>query len=304
MAAATVEWVRSIDFGVPDPKASAKFYTDVWGLTQVLERGSSIYLRATGPFHHVIALHKRATPALLRVDITARDKAAVEAAHAQVKAAGVREIEAPATITEPGGGYGFTFKDPEGRVLRILTGDARHADGAEKPDLPSKITHVVLNSPDRAGICDFYGKALGFKVVDRTKFMSFLRCNEEHHSLAFAQGDAATLNHVAFLMKDLESVMRGAGRLKDKGYPIDWGVGRHGPGNNVFAYFVGPDNVCVEYTSEVQHIDDSYKVGGPEDWTWPPGRMDRWGIAVGPSERMKAAQKQMGFAPELFHSAA
>jgi catechol 2,3-dioxygenase len=304
MAGARVEWVRSIDLGVPDPKASARFYTEAWGLSVAAEQGSSIYLRATGPFHHVIALHKRAAPALLRVNLTARDRAAVEALHAAVKAAGVREIEVPAAITEPGGGFGFTFKDPEGRVVRILTGDARHADAAEKSDVPSKITHVVLNTANRAGTCDFYEKALGFKVVDRTKFMSFLRCNDEHHSLAFAQGDAPTLNHIAFMMKDLESVMRGAGRLKDKGHAIDWGVGRHGPGNNVFAYFVGPDNVVVEYTSEVQHIDDSYKVGAPEDWTWPPGRMDRWGIAVGPSDRMKAAQKQVGFASELFHSAA
>jgi catechol 2,3-dioxygenase-like lactoylglutathione lyase family enzyme len=304
MAAATVEWVRSIDFGVPDPKASAKFYTDAWGLTPVLDNGTSIYLRGTGQFHHVIALHKRPTAALLRVDLTARDRATLDALHAQVKATGVREIDAPAAIKEPGGGYGFTFKDPEGRIIRILTGDQRHADASEKPDLPSKITHVVLNTTDRTKSCDFYGQALGFKVVDRTKFMSFLRCNDEHHSIAFAQGDAATLNHIAFMMKDLESVMRGAGRLKDKGYSIDWGVGRHGPGNNVFAYFVGPDNVVVEYTSEVQRIDDSYKAGGPEDWTWPPGRIDRWGIAVGPTDRMKAAQKQIGFAPELFHSAA
>ena len=304
MAGARVEWVRSVDLGVPDPKVSAAFYTDAWGLSTAAEQGSSIYLRATGPFHHVIALHKRPAPALLRINLTARDRAALEALHATVKAAGVREIEAPAAIGEPGGGYGFTFKDPEGRIVRILTGDTRHADAAEKPDVPSKITHVVLNTADRPGICDFYEKALGFKVVDRTRFMSFLRCNDEHHSIAFAQGDAPTLNHIAFMMKDLESVMRGAGRLKDKGHAIDWGVGRHGPGNNVFAYFVGPDNVVVEYTSEVQRIDDSYKVGGPDDWKWPPGRMDRWGIAVGPSDRMKVAQKQLGFASEFFHSAA
>lgn len=304
MAGAKIDWVRSIDLGVPDPKGSARFYTDVWGLTPVEERGGSIYLRATGPFHHVLALHRRPTPAMLRIDLTAADRGTVDALYAAVRNAGVKEAEASVPIAEPGGGYGFTFKDPEGRILRILTGDARHADASEKPDLPSKITHVVLNTTDRAGICDFYGKALGFKVVDRTKAMSFLRCNEEHHSLAFAQGDAPTLNHIAFMMKDLESVMRGAGRLKDKGYGLDWGVGRHGPGNNVFAYFVGPDNVVVEYTSEVQMIDDSYKVGGPDDWTWPPGRIDHWGIAVGPSDRMKAAQKQIGFAPELFRPAA
>jgi catechol 2,3-dioxygenase len=36
-------------------------------------------------------------------------------------------------------------------------------------------------------------------------------------------------------MPDLDSVMRGAGRMRESGYPIEWGVGRHGAGNNVFA---------------------------------------------------------------------
>lgn len=112
------------------------------------------------------------------------------------------------------------------------------------------------------------------------------------------------MNHLAFMMKDLDSVMRGAGRMRENGYAIDWGVGRHGPGNNVFAYFVGPDNVVIEYTAEVQRIDDSYKVRGPDEWVWPPGRIDHWGIAIGPTERLKTAQKQIGFAPEIFHPVA
>jgi catechol 2,3-dioxygenase len=80
-------------------------------------------------------------------------------------------------------------------------------------------------------------------------------------------------------------------------------VGRHGPGNNVFAYFVGPGEVVVEYTAEVQQVDDSYRVGGPEDWTWPPGRTDRWGITAPPSERLQAAQRQIRFAADIFHPA-
>ena len=34
-------------------------------------------------------------------------------------------IEAPAESSEPDGGYGFAFKDPEGRTVRILTNDHR-----------------------------------------------------------------------------------------------------------------------------------------------------------------------------------
>ena len=93
----------------------------------------------------------------------------------------------------------------------------------------------------------------------------------------------------------LDAVMRGAGRMSDAGWPIEWGVGRHGPGNNVFAYFVGPDDFVIEYTADVQQVDDSYKVGAPSDWTWPPGRFDQWGVSKPPSDRIKQAQKKIRF---------
>ena len=98
-----------------------------------------------------------------------------------------------------------------------------------------------------------------------------------------------TLNHIAFEMPDLDSVMRGAGRLRDDGRAIEWGPGRHGPGNNVFCYFLGPEDMPLEYTAEMQQIDDRYRPGTPEDWTWLPGRLDHWGISAGPSERIEAA---------------
>ena len=116
------------------------------------------------------------------------------------------------------------------------------------------------------------------------------------NSIAFAYDDAATLNHIAFDMPDLDSVMRGAGRLLDHDYPIEWGVGRHGPGNNVFAYFIGPEEFVIEYTGEVELVDDSYPTGGPDDWKWPPGRIDQWGISSPPTERLKQAQQSVRFA--------
>ena len=300
MTQAAVDGVRSIDLGVSDLRSSARFYATIWGLSPVTEAADAVYFRGTGPYHHILALHARPKPALLCLDLTAPDRTAVDALHAAARAAGVREAEAPGDIAAPGGGYGFSFKDPEGRVLRVVTGDARHAGTAPHPDRPSKITHVVLNARDRGAMAEFYCRVLGFRVIDRTKMMTFLCCNEDHHSIAFAQADASTLNHVAFEMTDIDSVMRGAGRMRESGFPIEWGVGRHGPGNNVFAYFVGPDNAVIEYTAEVSKVDEAYKVGEPEDWTWPPGRFDHWGIAVGPTDRLKAAQKSLGFAAESF----
>ena len=127
--------------------------------------------------------------------------------------------------------------------------------------------------------------------------MAFLNCNRDHHSIALGDADNDALNHIAFLMPDVESVMRGGGRMKDAGFAIEWGPGRHGPGNNAFNYFVGPFGEVIEYTADVQQIDDTYRVGAPTDWTWPPGRVDQWGISAPPSPRLKAAQRAVFFIP-------
>jgi len=74
--------------------------------------------------------------------------------------------------------------------------------------------------------------------------------------------------------------MRGIGRLKDAGFETFWGPGRHGPGNNVFAYFVAPFRRRDRVHRGSPACRPSYKVGGPQDWKWPPKRNDHWGISA------------------------
>ena len=156
-----------------------------------------------------------------------------------------------------------------------------------------------MNSRDTPAAQAFYEQALGFRLSDRTRIMAFMRCNTDHHNIALADADNDCLNHIAFMMPNLDAVMRGGGRMKDAGYPIHWGPGRHGPGNNLFNYFLGPFDFAIEYTAEVSTVDDSYRTGNPEDWKWPPGRIDHWGIGTGPSADLKAAQRKISFASDL-----
>lgn len=290
-----VSGLRSVELGVTDVAAHEKFYVEHWQLALVERKDGVSYLRGTGAEHHVLALHPHAKTELLSISLNARARADVESLAARLRSKGAEAITAPAAIDKPGGGYGFSFRDPDGRVFRVIAEDLRHADAKRVADRPERLAHVVLNAVDKSAAAAFFIDVLGFKLSDRTRIMDFIRCNSDHHCLSFAVGQAATLNHIAFQMPDLESVMRGAGRLKGAGYPIEWGIGRHGPGNNVFSYFVAPGDVVIEYTAEVEQVDDNYKTGGPEDWTWPPGRMDRWGIATPPTARMKDAQNNVGF---------
>jgi catechol 2,3-dioxygenase len=242
----------------------------------------------------VLALHLRPSTQILHLDFAARNRQDVDALHLKATAAGAVEVRAPAAIEEPGSGYGFAFKDPEGRVMRVVAEGASHAEKLANPDAPSGITHVVLNTPQQERASSFLVDALGFTVSDRS-VLTFLRCNSDHHSVAFHPGEAATLHHIAFEVPDIDAVMRGIGRMRDAGFPVEWGLGRHGPGNNVFAYFVGPDDVVIEYTAEVEQVDETYRVRSPEEWRYPPGHSDLWGATAPPTGRMLAAQKKIVF---------
>ena len=291
--------LRGVDLGVPDVAAHARFYTEVWRLSRIAEHAGSVYLRGTGAYHHILALHPRPSPELLGITLAADGRGGVDALHERARSAGAAAIDAPSEVREPGGGYAFSFLDPEGRSVRVIAGDARHADARLEPDRPHKITHLVLNSPRQEEAAAFWVAALGFRISDRS-LLTFIRCNADHHSIAFHPGERPTLHHIAFEMADIDSVMRGAGRMRDSGRPIEWGLGRHGPGNNVFAYFVGPDDFVIEYTAEIQQVDERTPVRSPQDWAYPPGHSDLWGATPPPSDRMKVAQKKIRFAAGLF----
>jgi catechol 2,3-dioxygenase len=294
---AAIKTVRSIDLAVDDLDGARSFFTDVWHLDEVVEEGGIIYFRATGPHFHVLSL--RAAHAggagLIRVALQAEDRPSTDRIYEQVSRQGQVTDGAPRPIHGPGGGYGFGFKDPEGRNFAVVCEAADHADCTPRADRPTKISHVNLNCRDNDATFGFMSTALGFRLSDQTRQFRFIRCNADHHSLVLGFNDNANLNHIAFEMPDLDSVMRGVGRMRDHGHAAEWGPGRHGPGNNVFAYFCGPGELPLEYTGEMQQVDDSHRVRKPEEWTWPPGRLDHWGITPGPSRRVKAAQERFRF---------
>lgn len=254
-----------------------------------------VYLRATGRDPHVLVLHPSAAADLLSVTFRTSSLEDLPRLTAAVSAAGGSLVREIAPVEEPGGGTAVTVETPEGYVLRFIHGDAVHAAGECRRDFPFRLSHVNLNCADIAATRRLFEQALGFKLTDRSKAMAFLRCNDDHHAVVLADSGVNGLNHIAFMMPDLESVMRGAGRMIDHGYPIGWGLGRHGPGNNIFAYFLDPFGIVIEYTAEVLQVDDSYVVRGPEDWTWPPGRTDQWGIAPPKSAKVKDAQLAVQF---------
>ncbi|WAH55290.1 VOC family protein [Pseudomonas silvicola] len=294
MASKWIQALRSVALDVPDLARAEDFYTRVWHLDIAARTDTAIYLKGTGADHHLLALHQADHLAIRNVTLRARDADALGQIREAALANGGQIIEDQVSVTEPGGGIALTLRDPHGRILRVVHGDER-AQAFEATDRPIRLAHAVLNSHDVAQSQAFFERVLDFRLSDRTKIMAFLNCDRDHHSIALGVTDNDALNHIAFLMPDLESVMRGGGRMRDAQHPIEWGPGRHGPGNNAFNYFIGPFGEVIEYTADVEQIDDSYQAGAPGDWTWPEGRVDQWGISQPPSPALKAAQRNVFF---------
>ena len=291
-ASSIVSHLRSVAINVPDVGVAEAFFNQVWHLDVVAHTGEGVYLRGTGADHHLISLHGHNGPASVRhVTLRAHSRTALEQAAQAAHRLGMRVLGPVSPVADPAGGVGLCLVDGHGRVFQLVHGDATHPQAHEARDKPIRLAHTVLNTHDVPASQSFMEQVLDFSLSDRTRIMAFMRCNSDHHSIAFGDTDNDALNHIAFLMPDLDSVMRGGGRLKDAGHAIEWGPGRHGPGNNAFNYFIGPFGLVVEYTAEVQQIDDSYKAGQPEDWKWPPGRVDQWGISQAPSDALKHAQR-------------
>ena len=297
--------LRSVALTVPDIAQAETFYTQVWRLRVALREAGVLYLCGSGADHHLLALHEApGTPQIRHVSLRARSLDALQAvAQVGVAAGGVLE-QAIGPSTDPAGGVHLLLRDPHGRRFEVLFGDTQNtaeepAPAEQQQDVPQRLAHAVLNTHNVPQAQGFLEQALGFVLADRTKIMAFMNCNRDHHSLALGDADNCALNHIAFVMPTLDAVMRGGGRMLAAGHAIEWGPGRHGPGDNAFNYFIDPFGIVIEYTAEVEQVTANYPTRGPTDWAWPPGRVDHWGISQPPSKALKQAQRGVLFSPSL-----
>jgi catechol 2,3-dioxygenase-like lactoylglutathione lyase family enzyme len=203
---------------------------------------------------------------------------------------GVKIVQQPGPLDEPGNGFGLRFIDPDGRCIELSSDVSKYDDGWRAKNVePRSICHVVNNTPDLNRITDFYKNVLGFRVSDWSgQQMVFLRSDAKHHNISFNAAPHASVNHVAYLVSGVDQIMCGIANLKKYGIEPSWGPGRHGPGNNIFCYFKDPFGYVAEYTSDIDYITDEAH-HEPRVWPRGPDSMDRWGVAAPPSTELRAA---------------
>lgn len=285
--------LRHVGIAAPDFERAAEFFRTVWGLTQVAEDSGVAFFATPGsPENYILRVRKDAAKRLDLVAFGVATSHDVDALAERLGRSGVRLDREPGKLDTPGGGYGFRFFDLDGRLIEISS------DVAERPfrelepreSIPRKLSHVVFNSTDVVATKTFYEKHLGLRLSDwLADRMCFLRSGPEHHVLAIAKGPHVALNHVSFEMRGIDEFMRATGRLLRTGHEMIWGPGRHGPGDNTFSYFFDPFGNVMEYTTELEQIDDE-ESWEPRVFPITPETSDQWGTANDINEKMFPAQ--------------
>ncbi|MGW6062342.1 VOC family protein [Streptomyces sp. NPDC055189] len=279
--------LRSVELLTPSFTEAADFYQEVWGLETVeSERGTAAWLRGTGAEHHALQLTRADRVGLGKLSFAVGTPDEVDEAARRLLARGITPVAGPGPLDQVGGGYGLRFTDPEHRLIEISAEVHAVAPRGRDGAVPVGVTHAVLNTADIDASVAFYRDVLGLRVSDWSEHqMAFLRCNADHHCIAFNQAEWASLNHVAYEMSSVDHFMRGLGRLRHHGIDPQWGPGRHGPGNNTFSYFTDPSGLVCEYTSEVAQIVEDAWIA--RVWRRVPELSDLWGTAGPPSKEIR-----------------
>jgi catechol 2,3-dioxygenase-like lactoylglutathione lyase family enzyme len=154
---------------------------------------------------------------------------------------------------------------------------------------PQRLGHVVLNVRDLEASVRFYRDIVGLEVSDYIgDQMAFLRCTEEHHNLALARIPADAphrddlyvpgrpgLEHFSFRLGSLQEIEAAAEMIKAAGIEIVRGIGKHGPGENLFLVFKDPDGNYVEFYAEMVEITANQPYT-PRVWENNLDAFDQW----------------------------
>ncbi|GAA3108062.1 VOC family protein [Streptosporangium carneum] len=289
MSVARLRSLRSVALRTPNVSEAAEFYREVWGLSEVEGDNGVSWLRGAGAEHHILEVRRAERNALGKIAFSVGSPAEVDDAARALAELGVPLVAEPGRLDQAGGGYGLRFADPEGRLVELST--EVEAVVPMEPQgrraAPRKLAHVVLNTVDIDAAVAFYRNVLGMRVSDWSEHqMAFLRCNADHHVIAFNQAEWTSVNHVAYEMPSIDHFMRGVGHLRHQGVTPLWGPGRHGPGNNTFSYFADPAGLVCEYTSEVEQVQEDAWLC--RVWRRVPELSDLWGTAGPPSKDVRS----------------
>jgi len=276
-----------VALNVSDLERSTAFYRDLVGLAVTEATPQLVALRCSRD-HHNVLLYPAARPWLKRIAFELESAADLESAasylHSQgyaverVEEAELRALRMVAALRFrlPGSGLCLEYFIQVMQMAQPYTPTVARIE---------RLGHVVINLAGFDATLATLTGQLGFRVSDFVPgFAAFLRCfpNPLHHSMAVLAGADNHLNHLNFMVTDIDDIGRAVNRMKRAGVEIVFGPGRHQPSESIFLYFLDPDGITVEYSFGMETFPER---GAREARLLEPvpGTLDSWGSVPAPA---------------------
>lgn len=264
-------WARLsyLELGSEDPRRLANWYAAVFGM-EVESRDSSYFCRGSS---RVIVISPGRAKSVIAAGYALRDDAALSALmvrlnHAGINVAGSRNLSTA-----------VTFRDPSGNLFEF--GLPPMAPSVNKA-LPGRLQHVVFASDRAQEMVEFFTHVVGFRESDRVLDdagklrTSFMRSDNEHHSLAFFQAQECRLDHHCYEAADWAAIRDWGDHFASHNISVEWGPGRHGPGNNLFLFVYDVDGNWLEISAELEVVKGDHATGV---WKHEERTLNSWGKA-------------------------
>ncbi len=188
----------------------------------------------------------------------------------------------------PASALGFCDPDHNCMVF-VLASELAQATKTPEQQAPSaappaaETQHFALRTQQIDAMKQFYTEGLGFTLSDVVKDDSgqlkacFVRGNDMHHTVALFGAPVTCFDHQSFETPSWEDLKNWADHMGHLRTEIVWGVGRHGPGNDVFFMVRDPDGNLAEISSEIEICSDKRPVG---QWRHEERTLNLWGKAI------------------------
>ncbi|HEU0231137.1 MAG TPA: VOC family protein, partial [Burkholderiaceae bacterium] len=243
--------------------------------------GDEIELRATGSDHRWARILPSGAKSLAYLSFNCYDTDFPIILN-QLKACGATRSKSEEHVD----GDGFWFHDPDGNLLQLRVGPktsparkgvatmAVTAPGergvlgrAHRPrTTPTRLSHVLMFTPDLDRALRFYGEGLGLRLSDRSRdIVAFMHARHgcDHHLVAFVRNAFKGWHHSAWDVPGIEQIGCGAEQMREAGFGEGWGLARHTLGSNYFHYVRDPWGSFWEYSADIDYV--------PAGSVWPGG---------------------------------
>ena len=279
-----IKRIGHVGMTVPDVEATVDFYERILGLEVSQRNGNAVYLRCNQE-HHCLSLFPGKTKALHHLGLVLSDEHSLDDVEKTIHDHGVDVGRS--TTPEPGYGDYVYFRDPEENEIRLYAEMQSVTDTLSPREIRvRKFGHLTYMVKDFQRFMNFYIDILGFRLSDRIdNDIAWIRCDQDHHGVAFLASETSGVHHYAYELSDWNAMKRFCDNLWQNERVISWGLGRHGPGHNLFIYIGDNSDNIVELFAELDQIwdEETYE---PLNWPNELTTMCVWGCAAPPADFM------------------